>query len=257
MPTQDVARLRPTPKLKVLDGTGGAHHLHRHGPARDELLYSSVKGKNPFKDKRVRQAFNLAVDSEAIKRVIMRGLSMPTAIMVAPGVHGVRAELDKRLPYDLDGAKKLLAEAGYPNGFEFGLDCPNNRYVNDEEICQALVGMWAQVGLKVKLKRRANGHLHPEDPERRTRAYMLGWGVDPSTRLRPVRAGAAAPRRDRRRRQLQPRPRQRPEARRARRRRSRPSWTKQARRAARRGVRDSRATTSATCRCTTSRGPGR
>jgi peptide/nickel transport system substrate-binding protein len=177
LPTQDVTRLRSDPKLKVLDG----HEVRtifigmdQHNP---ELLYSSVKGKNPFKDVRVRKALNLAVDREAIKRVTMRGLSIPAAIMVAPGVHGHTDELDKVAPVDVEGAKKLLAEAGYPNGFEFGLDCPNNRYVNDEEICQALVGMWARVGLKVKLNAQPMASFIAKIQNFDHSTYMLGWGV--------------------------------------------------------------------------------
>ena len=151
LPTQDVARLRTEPKLKVLEGHEVRTIFIGMDQHSDELKYSSVKGKNPFKDLRVRKALNLAVDRETIKRVTMRGLSIPAAIMIAPGVHGHSPALDKVARADAAGAKKLLAEAGYPNGFEFGLDCPNNRYVNDEEICQALVGMWAKIGLKVKL----------------------------------------------------------------------------------------------------------
>jgi peptide/nickel transport system substrate-binding protein len=177
LPTQDVTRLRNDPKLKVLDG----HEVRtifigmdQHSP---ELLYSNIKGKNPFKDVRVRKALNISVDREAIKRVTMRGLSIPAAIMVAPGVHGHTVDLDKVSAPDLEGAKKLLAEAGYPNGFEFGLDCPNNRYVNDEEICQALVGMWARVGLKVKLNAQPMATFISKIQKFDHSAYMLGWGV--------------------------------------------------------------------------------
>jgi peptide/nickel transport system substrate-binding protein len=177
LPTQDVTRLRSDPKLKVLDG----HEVRtifigmdQHNP---ELLYSNVKGKNPFKDVRVRKALNLAVDRDAIKRVTMRGLSIPAAIMVAPGVHGYSNELDRVAPADVEGAKKLLAEAGYPNGFEFGLDCPNNRYVNDEEICQALVGMWARAGLKVKLNAQPMASFIAKIQNFDHSTYMLGWGV--------------------------------------------------------------------------------
>jgi len=177
LPTQDVARLRQDPKLKVLDG----HEvrtifigLDQHS---DELLYSNVKGKNPFKDIRVRKALNIAVDREAIKRVTMRGLSVPAAIMVAPGVHGYSTEIDKVSPVDAAGAKKLLADAGYPNGFEFGLDCPNNRYVNDEEICQALVGMWARIGLTAKLNAQPMATFIQKIQKFDHAAYMLGWGV--------------------------------------------------------------------------------
>ncbi|MGH8708224.1 MAG: ABC transporter substrate-binding protein [Burkholderiales bacterium] len=177
LPTQDVARLRQDPKLKVLDG----HEvrtifigLDQHS---DELLYSSVKGKNPFKDIRVRKALNLSVDREAIKRVTMRGLSIPAAIMIAPGVHGHSPDIDKVSPVDVEGAKKLLAEAGYPSGFEFSLDCPNNRYVNDEEICQALVGMWARIGLKAKLNAQPMATFIQKIQKFDHDAYMLGWGV--------------------------------------------------------------------------------
>jgi peptide/nickel transport system substrate-binding protein len=177
LPTQDVARLRSDPKLKVLDG----HEVRTIFIGMDqfspELKYSSVKGKNPFKDIRVRKALNLAVDREAIKRVTMRGLSIPAAIMIAPGVHGHAPDIDKVAPPDAEAARKLLAEAGYPNGFEFGLDCPNNRYVNDEEICQALVGMWARIGLKVKLNAQSMATFIQKIQKFDHDAYMLGWGV--------------------------------------------------------------------------------
>jgi peptide/nickel transport system substrate-binding protein len=142
-----------------------------------ELKYSSVKGKNPFKDIRVRKALNLAVDREAIKRVTMRGLSIPAAIMIAPGVHGHAPDIDRVAPPDAAAARKLLAEAGYASGFDFGLDCPNNRYVNDEEICQALVGMWARIGLKVKLNAQSMATFIQKIQKFDHDAYMLGWGV--------------------------------------------------------------------------------
>ena len=177
LPTQDVARLRTDPKLKVLEGHEVRTIFIGLDQFSSELKYSSVKGKNPFQDLRVRKALNLVVDREAIKRVTMRGLSIPAAIMVAPGVHGHSAEIDKVSPADADGARKLLAEAGYPNGFDFGLDCPNNRYVNDEEICQALVGMWARIGLKAKLNAQPMATFIQKIQKFDHDAYMLGWGV--------------------------------------------------------------------------------
>src|SRR5258708_2610486 len=110
----------------------------------------SVKGKNPFQDIRVRKAFYQAIDEDAIKARVMRGFAVPTALMVGPGVNGFDPALNKRLlPYDPEAAKKLLAQAGYPDGFEVGMDCPNDRYVNDEGICQAVVAMLAKIGVKV------------------------------------------------------------------------------------------------------------
>jgi peptide/nickel transport system substrate-binding protein len=119
----------------------------------------------------------MAVDREAIKRVVMRGLSIPAGIMVAPGVHGYSKDIDVVIKPDPAGAKKLLAEAGYPDGFEFTLDCPNNRYVNDEKICQALVGMWAKAGFKPKLNAMPFATFIAKIQNFDSSAYLLGWGV--------------------------------------------------------------------------------
>jgi peptide/nickel transport system substrate-binding protein len=117
---------------------------------RDELLYSDVKGKNPFKDPRVRKAFYQAIDIEAIKTKVMRGAATPSALLISPLLFS-RANEFKRWPYDPAAAKKLLADAGYPKGFSITLDCPNNRYVNDEAICQAVVVMLNRIGVKASL----------------------------------------------------------------------------------------------------------
>ena len=155
-----------TPGIKVLEGTENRIVFIGMDQARDELLYSSVKGKNPFKDKRVRQALYHAIDIEAIKKNTMRGLSQPSGAML-PSPLTTTPEIEKRLPFDRERAKKLLAEAGYPNGFEVTLDCPNNRYVNDEKICQALAAMWAQIGVKVAVNAMPRATLLPQAREDR------------------------------------------------------------------------------------------
>src|SRR4029077_19649411 len=116
-------------------------------------LESNVKGKNPFKDKRVREDFHRSIDVDAIKRTVRRGQSFPTGLMLSTGSTGYVKELDKR-PALLkpEEAKKMLADAGYPNGFEVGMDFPNDRYVNDEKVCQAVVAMLAKIGVKVNLR---------------------------------------------------------------------------------------------------------
>jgi peptide/nickel transport system substrate-binding protein len=177
LPTQDVARLRQNKALSVLEGHEVRTIFIGLDQHNNELQYSDVKGKNPFKDVRVRRALNMAVDRNAIQRTIMRGLSLPASIMVAPGVNGHTKEADKVGAADPEGAKKLLAEAGYPNGFEFTLDCPNNRYVNDEEICQALVSMWARAGVRVKLNAMPFANFIPKILKHESSAYLLGWGV--------------------------------------------------------------------------------
>ncbi len=177
LPTQDVAKLRADPKLKVVDGPEVRTIYITLDLGSDELRSSNIKGKNPFKDKRVREALNKAVDRELIKTRIMRGLSIPAGIMVAPGVNGNTPALDAALKIDEAGARKLLADAGYPNGFEFTLNCPNNRYVNDEEICQSLIAMWARVGVKAKLQAEPMSTFSQKMQKFEFDAYMLGWGV--------------------------------------------------------------------------------
>lgn len=175
VPVQDVARLKQNPNLNIMQGPELRTIFLGMDQARNELLFSNVKGKNPFKDVRVRRAFFQAIDIEAIKTRIMRGAATPTALMIAPGIKGFPAELNKRLPHDPEASKKLLAEAGYPNGFELKMNCPNDRYVNDGEICQAVAGMLARVGVKVNLEAETKGTYFPKILSRNTSFYLLGW----------------------------------------------------------------------------------
>ena len=177
VPTQDIDRLRGDSKLKVIDGPEVRTIYIAPDLGSAELKYSDVKGKNPFKDKRVREALSLAIDRETIKRSIMRGLSLPAGILVAPGVNGHAADIDIAVKPDAERAKRLLAEAGYPNGFSFRLNCPNNRYVNDEKICQALVAMWARIGVKTELASEGMATFIQKVQNFDSSAYLLGWGV--------------------------------------------------------------------------------
>ncbi len=177
IPVQDMKRVDGNASTRMLVGPELRTIFLGMDQFRDELLYSSVKGKNPFKDKRVRQAFYQAIDTEAIKKKVMRGLSEPSAMMIAPGVHGGGNPKFKRLEYDPAASKKLLAEAGYPDGFEITMDCPNNRYVNDEQICLAVVSMLAKVGVKVDLLAQPKSKYFGKilAPKLDTSFYLLGW----------------------------------------------------------------------------------
>ena len=177
VPTQDIKRVDANAETSVLVGPELRTIFLGMDQMRDELLYSDVKGKNPFKDKLVRQAFYQAIDIEAIKQKVMRGLSSPSALMISPFLFAYADEF-KRLPYDPEAAKKLLAEAGYPDGFEVGMDCPNDRYVNDEAICQAVTAMLARIGVTVKLNAQPKALyfakvLAPGGYD--TSFYLLGW----------------------------------------------------------------------------------
>jgi peptide/nickel transport system substrate-binding protein len=177
VPLQDIQRVNASANAQVLTGPELRTIFIGFDQTRDELLFSNVKGKNPFKDIKVRQAFYNAIDIETIKSRVMRGLATPAPLMVAPEL--VSFEQDFTRPkYDPEGAKKLLADAGYPNGFEVGMDCPNDRYVNDEAICQAVVGMLARVGIKVNLMAQPKAQYFAKVLKAgnyQTSFYLLGW----------------------------------------------------------------------------------
>jgi len=175
VPLQDVERMKSNPNIAVMQGPELRTIFLGMDQKRDELQFSSVKGKNPFKDKRVRQAFFQAIDIEAIRARVMRNAATPTALMIAPGIKGFAPELNKRLPHDAEAAKKLLADAGYPSGFEVGMNCPNDRYVNDGEICQAVAANLARIGVKVNLQAESKATYFPKILRRDTSFYLLGW----------------------------------------------------------------------------------
>ncbi|MBL8518616.1 MAG: ABC transporter substrate-binding protein [Betaproteobacteria bacterium] len=173
-PTQDVQRLKRAPHLKVLEGNEIRVQYLAFDMHRDELVYGSEKQKNPFKDIRVRQAVYHAVDIDIIKNKVMRGMARPTGTMVTPEVIGYDASVDKRLPYDLAKAKKLLAEAGYPKGFDVTLDCGNNQPAAD--ICQAVAVMLNQAGIRVKPNIVVQSAFFPKIEKYDTSFYLLSWG---------------------------------------------------------------------------------
>jgi peptide/nickel transport system substrate-binding protein len=175
VPLQDVERVKGSPNLTVLQGPELRTIFLGMDQKRDELLFSSVKGKNPFKDKRVRQAFYQAIDIDTIAARVMRGAATPTALMIAPGIKGFAADQNKRLPFDPEASKKLLAEAGYASGFEVAMNCPNDRYVNDAAICQAVAANLARVGVKINLQTESKVTYFPKILRRDTSFYLLGW----------------------------------------------------------------------------------
>jgi peptide/nickel transport system substrate-binding protein len=189
-PPQDVERLEKTPNAKIINGLENRIIFIGMDQNRDELTYSNVKGKNPFKDKRVRQALYQSIDIETMKTKLMRGQAFPTGGSTASPLGAYNdADIEKRLPFDVAAAKKLMLDAGYAQGFEVTLHCPNNRYINDEKICQALAAMWAQINVKIKLDAQPRAIHFPRLEKLDTSMYMLGWGgsiTDAETTLTPV-----------------------------------------------------------------------
>ena len=176
-PIQDLARIDNDPDLKLMQVPELRTLFFAMNQKRDELLSSNIKGKNPFKDVRVRRAMYLAMDHEAIHKAVMEELSFPANIPIPPGINGYARDLDNAIPeVNISRAKALLAEAGYPNGFEVTLDTPNDRYINDEKISQAYVGMLAKIGIKVNLDSQSKALHFPKITGRTTDFYLLGWG---------------------------------------------------------------------------------
>ena len=148
---QDIPRVKGTPDFKVLEGNE-LLVLNLFMNLNSDTLHQAPKTKNPFKDVRVRKAINLAIDKDAICKTIMRGYGRPTVLLYGEGINGYDKSIDTPHRHNVEEGKKLLAEAGYPNGFEVSLNGPNDRYINDEHICVALAGMLGKIGIKVTVQ---------------------------------------------------------------------------------------------------------
>lgn len=187
---RDLERLKSVKDLNVIEGPENRVIFIGMDQGRDELLYSSVKGKNPFKDLRVRKAFYQAIDINTIKTKLMNNQAAPTGALVpSPLASFNDPDIEKRLPFDLNAARKLMAEAGYPDGFEITLDCPNDRYINDERICIALASMWAQLKVKVRVNAMTKTTYFPKTEKLDTSLYLFGWGgsiTDAETTFTPI-----------------------------------------------------------------------
>lgn len=188
-PLQDLNRLRGNANIRVVEGPENRVIFLVLDQFSDELKYSSVKGKNPFKELKVRQALYHAIDTEAIRTQIMRGQARATGAMVPASIASDPSLEPRLLPYSPERAKALLAEAGYPNGFDVTLLCPNNRYVNDERICTAMAAMFSRVGVRTQLTLQARAQFFQRVDNFDFSFHLYGWGgspTDPGLTLGPV-----------------------------------------------------------------------
>jgi peptide/nickel transport system substrate-binding protein len=181
VPPQSTDRIRRTSGVRLVQGPELRTIMLGFDYRREQLADSDVKGVNPFRDPRVRQAFYQAIDETTIKTKVMRDFATPTGLLVGPGINGFDPVLNQRLAYDPAAAKALLAQAGYPRGFSVGMDCPNDRYLNDEAICDSVVAMLAKVGVKIHLTAQTRGKffakLMSSSPGGAS-FYLLGWLPD-------------------------------------------------------------------------------
>jgi peptide/nickel transport system substrate-binding protein len=188
VPVQDVARIQRDPRLRILEGQENRTVWLGLRQDVDELAGSDVRGRNPFKDLRVRQAIAHALDLDAMRRTTLRGQGVPTGSMWTQFVNGWSQEGDRRTPYDPARSRALLAEAGYPNGFSVPFECPTGTY---DEACQAVAGMLARVGIRAQLTIQPNAVFSQRIRRQEPMMFALSWGVptfDASYTLRAIMA---------------------------------------------------------------------
>jgi peptide/nickel transport system substrate-binding protein len=176
-PFQDVERLKSDARLAVASTGDIGTQYFTFDQARDELLYGDVKGKNPFKDIRVRRAVAHALNIDLIVQKVLRGQATPTGSLVSPRVDGYDKDLDQRLPFDPARARALLAEAGYPSGFGVTLDCVNVGY--REAVCQAAAAMLTQVGIRAQVRSSPTNTFFPRLSTANTSFVEFGWTAAP------------------------------------------------------------------------------
>lgn len=194
VPIQDVERLKAQEGVKVIEGVEARVIMLGFGHNHDTLKYGASAGEaNPFQNVDVRRAAYQAVQVDAILATIMRGQAEAVSQLVTPAMRGYSTGLGERLAFDADAAKAALAEAGYADGFGFGLKCPNDRYLNDEAVCQAVVGMLAKVGLQAELDAMPVRNYWPELREGNFDMFLLGWSPGTFDAEHPIRFLATTP----------------------------------------------------------------
>jgi peptide/nickel transport system substrate-binding protein len=172
-PFQDVPRLKAEGRFKLAQVADIGTQYIGFDQSRNELEFSDVKGRNPFKDLRVRRAIYQAIDIDTIVNKVLRGQAIPTGTYLSTLVDGSPKELDRRLPYDPTAARKLLKEAGYPEGFAVTLDCVNAAY--RAAVCQAVTGMLAQVGIRTTFQPWPTATFFPKLTQATSSFFEFGW----------------------------------------------------------------------------------
>lgn len=188
VPVQDVDRIARQDGLTLHRGVEARVIMLGFGHSHEGLTQpEGTTEKNPFQDVRVREAVQKAINADALVDKIMRGNAEVASQLVSPQMKGYSPAASERIGYDPDGARALLAEAGYPDGFAFGLKCPNDRYINDEALCKAMTALLAQVGLKASLNAMPVRNYWPELREGKFDMYLLGWSPGTFDAEHPIR----------------------------------------------------------------------
>ncbi|MEF7614416.1 ABC transporter substrate-binding protein [Aquincola sp. MAHUQ-54] len=189
LPVQDAERVRGTPGLQVVEAPENRLILLGFNQGDVGPQPGAAAAANPFRDRRVREAFALAIDTEVLRTTVMRGMAAPTRCMAvaAPGCMAPALEAPRRA--DPGRARQLMAEAGYAHGFALAMDCPNDRYLRDQALCLALVGMLSRIGVQLRIDARPKSTWLPRIQSGRSSAFLFGWAgafADAQPLLDPV-----------------------------------------------------------------------
>ncbi len=188
IPLQDVGQIEGRDGFKVIEGLETRVIMFGFGHDHEKLLFSEdVTDTNPFTDPKVRLAVAHAIDVNTIDRVVMRGKIEPVSQLVPEGISGYSEANADRPAYDPDRARELLTEAGYPDGFSFGLKCTNDRYINDEALCRATASMLAAVGMDAELTTVPVRNYWEQLREGDFDMFLLGWSPGTFDAEHPIR----------------------------------------------------------------------
>ncbi len=199
-PTADLVRIKADPKFTVTSKIShrviyfNFDHLPRSSPFITDKAGKPLD-KNPLLDVRVRRAISKAINRTAIADRVMEGQAVPSGQLVSEKLFGHVPGL-KADAYDVEGAKKLLAEAGYPDGFNLTIHGPSGRYVNDEKIVQAVAQMLARIGITAKVETAPMGPYSARASKQEFSFHMVGWGASTGEASSPLRSLLATFNRD-------------------------------------------------------------
>jgi peptide/nickel transport system substrate-binding protein len=192
VPTADIAKLKTNANLELAQAVSNRLIYLHMDHDRDQTPFATDKsgtslGKNPFKDLRVRRALSMAINREAIAERVMEGVAIPAGQFLADGFFGISPNL-KPVRYDPDGAKKLLAEAGYANGFGMTLHASNDRYINDSRIIQTVGQMFSRIGVEAKVEVMPWASYATRATNREFSMFLVGWGSGTGETSSPLRS---------------------------------------------------------------------
>jgi len=180
VPTADIEKLKQNANLTLAQAASNRLIYLHMDHQRDATPFIADKqgkalAKNPLKDLRVRQALSKAINRDGIVERVMEGVGVPAGQLLAESFFGTSKNL-KPEKYDPDGAKKLLAEAGYPNGFAITLHGPNDRYINDARVIQTVAQMWSRVGVDAKVEALPWATYAAKATNQEYSIFLVGWG---------------------------------------------------------------------------------